>query len=487
MHCYLTALLALHVVGAWSLEPAAGRSGVRAQLRVQNEEALRSLKVGEEVVARILDDPRMVDVNLPSRIAELRESVGLTRTSLKVYLHSYPDVCVGFFVDRVKTAKSVVMRVIQISEKDYEEGIRRIPSQTNNKAGVLFRGSFPFIVASLRDHAGLTIEDLSFLFKKYPTIFTLDYRTVAARLVFFRATLGYSQEQLRLLLLRNCRSALCGQTRALKLMSFFADELDVSSAEFCELTVAHPRLFGVSLAKTLRPKVDHLVDAASWGIPRPRLSELVKRAPSVLTTPAATTRQLWYFLHRDLGLAKEEAQEVVRKYPNLLRVNAQALDVKLRSLTLAQLELLAEDRGLLEREGEGGGDRDQQVAFASAAEKLYAAVASALLQRAPVALTCSLERIEGRMRALGAGRGLEAASLCPSSTLSLQRQSKHGTAGAKGGGVALAALLGGRLGLVEALAGAWAADQSFPVPPATITISDARFNALLDKKRRGLS
>lgn len=476
MH-YLTALLVLY----GSLEP----SGLRAQLRVLNEDALRSLKVGEEAAARILDDPRMVDVNLPSRIAELRESVGLTRTSLKVYLHSYPDVCVGFFADRVKTSKSVVMRVIQISEKDYEESIRRIPSQTNNKAGVLFRGSFPFIVASLRDHAGMTIEDLSFLFKKYPTIFTLDYRTVAARLVFFRATLGYSQEQLRLLLLRNCRSALCGQARALALKSYFANELDVSSAEFCELTVAHPRLFGVSLSKTLRPKVEHLADSASWGIPRPRLSELVKRAPSVLTTPAATTRQLWHFLHVDLGLEQKEAQEVVRKYPNLLRVNAQALDVKLRSLTLAQLELLAEDRGLLgEERGGGGGEGEQQAAFARAAEQLYASVASALLQSAPLALTCSLERIEGRMRALGAARGLEAASLCPSSTLSLQKQSKHGIAGAKGGGVALAALLGGRLELVEALARAWAKDQSFAVAPATITISDARFEALLEKRRR---
>ena len=457
----------------------------RQQLRVINQDALQALKVGDETATRILDDPRMADVHLPRRIVELRLSVGMTRTTLKQYLNSYPDVCIGFFVDKVKTAKSVVMRVLQISEQQYDDSVKRIPSQTNNKSSVLFRGSFPFIVASLRDYAGLSTSDLSFIFVNYPTFFTLDYRTVNSHLSVLRDTFGYSKEQMRLLLLGNCRTALCGREKAVALMSFFQTELGISAAEFREMTVAHPRLLCVSIARTLQPKVDHLLDAKRWDISRPRLTDLIRRAPSVLTTPAATTRQLWYFLHNELGLTKEESQDIVRKYPNLLRVNAQMLDTKLRSLTLAQLHLLAEERGLYLLHVDEPPSTAKR-AFRKISQQLYADVASALLQRAPVALTCSLERIEGRMQAMGAAAGLGAASLCETSTLSLQSESKNGCVGAKGGVLSLSVLLNNRFGLLKALTKEWEhstlSGDTFPVPPHIITVSEKKFKALLHKR-----
>jgi hypothetical protein len=294
-------------------------------MREENEGILLSLKVDPEIVARILDDPRMSNINLNQRISELREAVGLSRVSLKKYLCAYPDVCIGMFADKVKTAKSVVMRVLKLDEQQYAAGMKRISLQTNNKAGAIFRGNFPFIVDSLREMAGLNQADLTFLFKTYPTIFTLDYKTVASHLAFLRKNIGYSQEQLRLLLLRNCRSALCGDERALILMNYFQTELDISQQGFCDLTVAHPRLFGVSLQKTLQPKINQLLDEDSWGLSRARLADVIQKAPSVLTTPAATTLKVWELMHDDLGLSKAECQDIVRKYPNLLRVIVKTL------------------------------------------------------------------------------------------------------------------------------------------------------------------
>lgn len=441
-------------------------------LRERNEKVLHSLKVKNEIASRILDDPRMSDIELSLRIQELREAAGMTRSSLKQYLYSYPDVCIGLFADKVKTAKSVLMRVLKLTEQEYAAGVKRISLQTNNKMGTLFRGNFPFIVASLREMAGFQQQDLTFLFNNYPTIFTLDYRTVANHLEFLRYTVGYSQEQLRLLLLRNCRSALCGQERALALMSFFETELSTSSQEFCELTVAHPRLFGVSLQNTLIPKMNHMLDETSWGLSRDRLSDLIQRAPSILTTPATTTQQLWDYLHLQLHLSKDDCQDIVRKYPNLLRVNVKSLGPKLCSLALAELALLAKQHSLALCEPTKSPAAD--TTFQKIAQQLYSQVAAALLKRAPVALTCSLDRIEARMGAFGAHEGLTAA------TAALKVGDKRGI---EVGPLALSFLLGANLEVLKVLSSKWNEvadrDNDFPVPPFAVTISASKFDAML--------
>ena len=511
----------------WSVMVVEGFSLPRPMvptLREENEKILLSLNVEAEAVVRILDDPRMANIKLTERISELREAVGLSRVSLKKYLTAYPDVCIGMFSDKVKTAKSVVMRVLKVSEDEYAAGIKRILQQTNNKAGAIFRGNFPFIVDSLREMAGFTQADLTFLFNTYPTIFTLDYKTVASHLGFLRRTIGYSEEQLRLLLLRNCRSALCSDDRALALRSFFETELDISPQGFCELTVAHPRLFGVSLQSTLRPKIAQLLDDNSWGLSRERLASVIQRAPSVLTTPAATTRGVWELMHDQLGLSKTECQDVVRKFPNLLRVNQQSLQRKLCGLTLAELDLIAQKLSLglghshstaspaLSSNEEAGQSTSQPTSIphssAAAASKpkktpkvkqqqqqqgfdaeaeaeaemLYRNVAGALLQRTPVALTCSLQRIEERMRAIGASKGLEAAAAVA------DHPSASSASASKLGGAALRVLLGhAPTDSLRRMSTFWvqAIDEGldpFPVLPSAVTISDTKFQALLEAR-----
>jgi hypothetical protein len=377
--------------------------------------------------------------------------------------------------------------------------------------------------------AGFTQADLTFLFNTYPTIFTLDYKTVASHLGFLRRTIGYSEEQLRLLLLRNCRSALCSDDRALALRSFFETELNISPQGFCELTVAHPRLFGVSLQNTLRPKISQLLDENSWGLSRERVASVIQRAPSVLTTPAATTRGVWVLMHDQLGMSKAECQDVVRKFPNLLRVNQQSLQRKLCSLTLAELDLIAQKLTLgtsfsssssstafLSSTNEAGGlstrptpmipssaaiaaskpkktpkgKQQQQQGFdadaEAEAELLYRNVAGALLQRTPVALTCSLDRVEERMRAIGASKGLEAAAAAVADADTPAAAASSADA-VKLGGAALLTLLGARTDILRRMSAFWvqAIDEGidpFPVLPSAITISDAKFKALLESR-----
>jgi len=486
----------------WALvvSVASGLSVQPSSLRARNEQTLQSLKVDKAAALRILDDPRVSSIDLAERIAELREAVGLTRVSLKTYLTAYPDVCIGLFVDKVKTAKSVVMRVLRVSEQQYAAALKRIPLQTNNKAGAIFRGNFPFIVASLRDMAGLSDEDLTFLFNTYPTIFTLDYRTVTSHLNFLRKSMGYSQEQVRLLLLRNCRSALCGKERAAELALFFERELSISAEQFCTLSVAHPRIFGVSLAKTLRPKIQQLLDEESWGLTRDRLADVIQRAPSVLTTPASTTRKVWRFMREELGLPTADCQTLVRKYPNLLRVNLRSLTPKLCLLAVAEIDLMLVPLQQLAHPRTAAPSPSPEAArgFHDLARDLFTEVAAELLKRAPVALTCSSERIHSRMHALDAHRGLEAVEAASAAgffrvrrattTSAPQEEQQREEEGDEDdhiavGVAALENLLQGDTNLLQRLCDKWRLSKgrsdSFPVSPSVITISDQKFEEKL--------
>ena len=502
MQRFVSSLLLL-----WALVVAvtSGLSAQPSSLRTRNEQTLQTLKVEKAAALRILDDPRVSSIDLAERIAELREAVGLTRVSLKTYLTAYPDVCIGLFVDKVKTAKSVVMRVLRVSEQQYAAALKRIPLQTNNKAGAIFRGNFPFIVASLRDMAGLSDKDLTFLFNTYPTIFTLDYRTVISHLNFLRKSMGYSQEQVRLLLLRNCRSALCGKERAAELALYFERELGLSAEQFCVLSVAHPRIFGVSLTKTLRPKIQQLLDEESWGLTRDRLADVIQRAPSVLTTPASTTRKVWRFMREELSLPTADCQTVVRKYPNLLRVNLRSLTPKLCLLAVAEIGLmlvpLQQQEQQPPRTAASLPLSEASRGFHDQARDLFADVAAELLKRAPVALTCSSERIRSRMLALDAHRGVEAVEAASAVGFSVRRatttsvpqmlsleqrqqeseqeeqeeQEDHIAVGV----AALENLLQGDADLLQRLCNQWRLSKgrsdSFPVSPSVITLSDKKF------------
>ena len=94
----------------------------------------------------------------------------------------------------VKSTKSVVMRLLDVTETEYSKALRKIQKQTNDKSGPLFRGSFSFLVSALKTSLQLEAEDLRHVFLKYPTLFTMDERHMTRRLDFLQQDIGCVHE-----------------------------------------------------------------------------------------------------------------------------------------------------------------------------------------------------------------------------------------------------------------------------------------------------
>jgi len=440
-------------------------------LREKNERFLAKLEIIEPTISRLCDDQRLRLTDFSVRAKELRESVGLSRTTLKQYLQKYPDLCIGMFADPVKSSKSVVMRMLNVSEAQYVQSVARIQRQTNFKAGSLFRGSFSFIVASLRSTADCGDADLSFIFENYPTIFTLNHHTVASHLRFLRKTLGYSGEQVRLLLRKNARAILCSQEIYLSLRAFFSSELDLSNEQFCSITVAQPRLLSVSLANTISPKVAHLKDASTWALTKERLRTLTLNSPSIFTTPAETTEALWKLLSIDLGMCKQACQELANRFPNILRINAKALDEKLCLFALAQLDVMIQ-AGMGERQLDAG-----SVGGVAEARSLLSDVAAACLTKGPVSMTCSIDRIKLRLVKLGAHVAVET------------YEESNGVSISAHGGELLLMLLRNQAqdpSCLASLEKRWQETKNrLLIPPSAISDGEAKFERFLTKRLNG--
>ena len=104
-------------------------------LEARNRAFLSGLKLEPEVVTMIVKDERMGNVEVEERVKMLREVTGLTRATLKRYLSKYPSMVIEMFITPVKSSKSVLVRMLGISEAEYVASLHKIGRQTNNKPG----------------------------------------------------------------------------------------------------------------------------------------------------------------------------------------------------------------------------------------------------------------------------------------------------------------------------------------------------------------
>lgn len=357
----------------------------------------------------------------------LREVTGLTRATLKTYLSRYPSIAIDMFVGPVKSSKSVIMRMLGVSDDEYMAGLKKIQKQTNNKPGTLFRGSFPLIVASLKDSTlvGLSRRELRTVFLYYPTLFTLDEGYVARRLRYLRGPTGYTAEELKRMLLSNPRSILYDQDSYKALKCFFKKEVGLVT-EFCEVTSRESRLVSTSL-KTLASKTDHL--RKTWKLSKAQIRKLVLCCPTVLTTPQETTARLYEYLHTTLRMPTDAVRDCVVKYPGFLRSNPTSLTRRLEYVVAVQVCMkvlllkLSADRDECRVGMARGAQRIsprfvEKSTFFSNHEDLVEAVdqvllrlASLLVAQSGIVFTFSDERLSSRLMTAAAykhGRSLQA-------------------------------------------------------------------------------
>jgi len=127
---------------------------------------------------------------LKLRVKELREIVGLTKSTFKLYADRYPQLVVDMLTSPVKSAKSVIMKSLGISELEYALALKKLQKQTNQKSGPLFRGGFPFLISYLRTELALSDSDLRHVFFYYPVLFTISESYVFKRILFLKSHIG---------------------------------------------------------------------------------------------------------------------------------------------------------------------------------------------------------------------------------------------------------------------------------------------------------
>lgn len=118
----------------------------------RNQQFLESLKVRKDAIDTVLQDPRLAAVDIEDRWLQLRDSIGMTRATLKLYTQQYPTLAVDILVKPVKTSKGLIMKTFSLTEADYSKAVRKTFAQTNNRAGPLggSRRSFKTIVSFLK-------------------------------------------------------------------------------------------------------------------------------------------------------------------------------------------------------------------------------------------------------------------------------------------------------------------------------------------------
>jgi hypothetical protein len=356
----------------------------------------------------------MAHVLVEERALMLREVTGMTRANLKTYLQKYPAMVVKMFTEPVKSSKSVIMRMLGLSETEYVVGLAKIQSQTNNKPGTLFRGSLPLIVATLKDPnvVGLSQADLRSIFLYYPTLFTLSEGYLARRLRLLGSR-GYTKEQLRHMLLTSPRSLLYDAGRYHRLQQFLRKKIGLSIEEICELTSKDTRLISASLNETIATKRAHLEEV--WGLNQTSVRDLVLTHPTILTTPVETTAGLFNYLSKELGMTPAAVRSCVLQYPGFLRTNPLSLAQKLEYLVvfevvLKALMLLLKHKGEASRQAdvrdcntsplckeEEEEEEEENEELIEAVETVLIKVATSVVLHIRIALTFSRTRIANRL------------------------------------------------------------------------------------------
>lgn len=328
------------------------------------------------------------------------QTIGLTRTSLKLYITRYPSLVLNIFQSPVKSSKSVIIKYLGISEEEYASSLRKLMAQTNGKAGSFFRGSFFFIAAYLKTDLGLSSQDVKNLFIHYPTLFTFSLTHISERVSeLLGNNNGYSLEQVRRLLNRNGRYIFYESLHFQALRRFFVDELGLSQQQFCAVTSKEPRLISASLSNTLSKKRDHLL--STWNLCDEDIGRIVLFAPGVLTTPSATSMSLYIYLSQGLNMPKEVIRAFILKQPGFLRVNIRTLQPKIDLFVLMQMLsfglIFSSQKDDISVFLSNNSTEESELDTIETLVKMYQCIGREVLEQNGLVLTFSFERIIDRL------------------------------------------------------------------------------------------
>lgn len=301
----------------------------------RNMAFIKSLVESQETINYFQENPITSDIDIEERCRSLRETIGLTRGSLKLYLNKYPSICLDIFTTPVKSTKSVIGRHLGISEAQYATSLRKIQAQTNSKAGSLFRGSFFFICSYLKSELNFDRAEVRQLFINYPTFFVFSPTYIRKQVQLLFGKYEYSHLQIKNLIKRNGRAVFYSDSHYCDLRTFFVNKVGISPDQFCSITAREPRLISCSLQKTIVPKYDQLLYL--WKLSTEDIVKILQFAPNVLTTKSATSAKLYEFLKYEVSMPEQNITNFITRYGGFLRVNVGTLRPKLITIVVIQL------------------------------------------------------------------------------------------------------------------------------------------------------
>lgn len=364
----------------------------------RNMNFIKSITESQTTIEYFQDQPILSSIDIEERCRSLRENIGLTRSSLKLYINKHPSICLDIFTTPVKSSKSVICRYLGITEVQYAASLRKIQTQTNNRAGTLFRGSFFFISSYLRSELDFDRNEICQLFINYPTFFVFSLNHICERVQLLFSKYGYSLWEIKCLIKRNARTIFYSDTHFHDLRVFFTDNLCLSPSQFCGITAKEPRLISSSLQQTIIPKYDQLLKL--WKIPNEEVVKIITFAPNVLTTKSTTSVKLYNFLKHELHMSGTDITNFIVRYGGFLRVNMNTLRPKL--ITVAVIQLVCAsfiiDEGEVVDEETTTKLSDKDIIDGVAL--MFQRISRKILERDAIVLTFSQQRIRERLLAV---------------------------------------------------------------------------------------
>ena len=361
-------------------------------LYTRNMAFIKSLTESKESIQFFQEKLALLNTDIEERSRCLRETVGLTKNSLKLYINRYPSICLEMFTTPVKSSKSVICRYLEISEAQYAVSLRKIQIQTHNKAGSLFRGSFFFIRSYLQAELNFDKVEIRQLFINYPTFFVFSLGHIRERVQLLFSKYKYSLPEIKYLIKRNGRTIFYSDNHFNNLRVFFLEEVGISSEQFCSITTREPRLISSSLERTIMPKYKQLLNL--WNLSNDEVVKILRFAPNVLTTKPATSAKLYDFLRYEVCMSDKSISTFIVRYGGFLRINVGTLKPKLITFVVIQLVCATFIRGTKMEEMESKQPNEEVL---DSVASIFRRISKSILERDAMVLTFSQQRIQDRM------------------------------------------------------------------------------------------